>query len=725
MKFHSLIVLLSAAALFTPDAWGVVTVTPNSGVTVTNLGGGHYTIAFGTGASGSYTIGAGSTDVIDSITSASTAASVPLVGMNLEAQDIGSVGVIGSGRLHVASLRAIGNIGAVSAHRIDRVESSAGDLTGPVAILPPVAGVSPILNELFFQSGVVRANISNPYGDINKIECNRVLGASASAPVTISCSGYLYDLFVAQDATHLAVADPSSTPSGRTMAVNGLTVGGTYTGSIKARFVALTANTPSQATINIGQDFDGLMDFSAGLGDPELQCLPPQINPASDEFEYYPTVRIGGSVSATSVIQVPEYVPAGQITCHAGGVQTQVVVNANNAGERLLGEVLYGYASPTALPIERTPDIRDGQYSVPLSEVGYGSIGVAPFALNGVETKMWLLEDTGEIPPVDPALRGLFSEPSAPTGQANDTFIIPAVNYPEYLGFQLEFFGPVISSAGTFGSGDENPNGEVVFEVRYAGAGDCWQNTGIGFKVFQPSPRRVDLLGALVYNTGVQGAPTRWTPAQQGDENPPQVLQKGRVYRLRVNQGPGDPLMHCDLGLNPNPLARLDYFTFQVSCPCPTDLNFDGAVDTGDLPILLGDFGKSQPSNPVPCPPQLRADLNLDNTVSTPDLVILLGQFGTNCSTPPCSPTLALSGGPAGASGPVKITGDALAPGGNSNAVAVSSGTPPGPVVAALGFTSMEAYSGYVDGLSESDRSAHFALLLQVATSISPETPAP
>ncbi|MBN8645191.1 MAG: hypothetical protein J0L61_08135 [Planctomycetes bacterium] len=723
MKFHSLIVLLSAAALFTPDAWGVVTVTPNSGVTVTSLGGGHYSIAFGTSASGPYTISTGSTDVIDAITSAATAVPVAIVGMDSRAASIGSVGVIGSGRLHVASLRASGNVGAVSAHRIDRVESSAGDLTGPVAILPPVAGVSPILNEVLFQSGVVRANISNPYGDIGSIVCNRVLGASASAPVTISCSGYLYDAFVAQDATHLAIADPSSTPSGRTMAVNGLTVGGTYTGSIKARFVALTANTPSQATINIGQDFDGLMDFSAGLGDPELQCLPPQINPASDEFEYYPTVRIGGSVSATSVIQVPEYVPAGQTTCHAGGVQTQVVVNANNAGERLLGEVLYGYASPTALPIERTPDIRDGQYSVPLTEVGYGSIGVAPFALNGVETKMWLLEDTGAIPPVDPALRGPFSEPPAPIGQANDTFIIPAVNYPEYLGFQLEFFGPVISSAGGFGSGDEEDNGELVFEVRSPGAGDCWESTAIGFKVFQPSPRRVDLLGALVYNTGVQGAPTRWTPGQFGS---PQQLQRGRVYRLRVNQGPGAAaLMTCDLGLNPNPLARLDYFTFQVSCLCPTDLNFDGAIDTGDLPILLGDFGKSQPSNPVPCPPQLRADLNLDNTVSTPDLVILLGQFGTSCPTPPCSPALALSGGPAGASGSAKTTGDALATSGTSSAVAVSSGTPPGPVVAALGFTSMEAYGAYVDGLSESDRSAHFALLMQVASSISPETPAP
>lgn len=242
---------MSAAALFTRDAWGVVTVTPNSGVAVTNLGAGHYSVAFGISASGSYSISAGSSDSIDSITSASNASEPPIVAIPIAGPpaSIGSVGVIGSERLHVASLRAIGNIGAVSAHRIDRVESSAGDLTGPVAILPPVAGVSPILNEVLFQSGVVRANISNPYGDINKIECNRVLGASASAPVTISCSGYLYDLFVAQDATNVAVSDPAGTPAGRTMRVWSLVTGGTFTGVIRTRDIALSANTPFGASI--------------------------------------------------------------------------------------------------------------------------------------------------------------------------------------------------------------------------------------------------------------------------------------------------------------------------------------------------------------------------------------------------------------------------------------------------------------------------------------------
>ena len=55
------------------------------------------------------------------------------------------------------------------------------------------------------------------------------------------------------------------------------------------------------------------------------------------------------------------------------------------------------------------------------------------------------------------------------------------------------------------------------------------------------------------------------------------------------------------------------------------DVNEDGAVNTGDLAALLGQFGKR---------PDMRgggADLNRDGVVDTRDLAIVLGQYGAKC----------------------------------------------------------------------------------------------
>lgn len=56
--------------------------------------------------------------------------------------------------------------------------------------------------------------------------------------------------------------------------------------------------------------------------------------------------------------------------------------------------------------------------------------------------------------------------------------------------------------------------------------------------------------------------------------------------------------------------------------PCFGDLNFDGVINTGDLVILLGDFG---------CQGNCIGDLNNDEVVNTADLVAMLAVFGTIC----------------------------------------------------------------------------------------------
>ncbi len=64
---------------------------------------------------------------------------------------------------------------------------------------------------------------------------------------------------------------------------------------------------------------------------------------------------------------------------------------------------------------------------------------------------------------------------------------------------------------------------------------------------------------------------------------------------------------------------------YTPACVCTKDLNGDCRVNTADLTILLGNFGKTCPAN-GPCP--LAGDYNGDNAVNTADLTQLLGQFG-------------------------------------------------------------------------------------------------
>lgn len=56
--------------------------------------------------------------------------------------------------------------------------------------------------------------------------------------------------------------------------------------------------------------------------------------------------------------------------------------------------------------------------------------------------------------------------------------------------------------------------------------------------------------------------------------------------------------------------------------PCPYDLNGSGSHDTGDLLVLLGQFG---------CTSDCSGDIDNDDAVGTSDLLTLLAVFGTPC----------------------------------------------------------------------------------------------
>lgn len=58
------------------------------------------------------------------------------------------------------------------------------------------------------------------------------------------------------------------------------------------------------------------------------------------------------------------------------------------------------------------------------------------------------------------------------------------------------------------------------------------------------------------------------------------------------------------------------------TCPCPGDFNGDCVVNSADLVMLLGRFGRTNQA------PYSVGDLNNDRAISTPDLVIFIARFG-------------------------------------------------------------------------------------------------
>jgi hypothetical protein len=79
--------------------------------------------------------------------------------------------------------------------------------------------------------------------------------------------------------------------------------------------------------------------------------------------------------------------------------------------------------------------------------------------------------------------------------------------------------------------------------------------------------------------------------------------------------------------VHPYPPSTYTYgntFTVQADCApaCPADLDGDGAIATGDVLIMLGQFG---------CSTGCAGDLTADGAVTVEDFLILLGEFGNAC----------------------------------------------------------------------------------------------
>lgn len=173
--------------------------------------------------------------------------------------------------------------------------------------------------------------------------------------------------------------------------------------------------------------------------------------------------------------------------------------------------------------------------------------------------------------------------------------------------------------------------------------------------------------------------------------------------------------LQCNLGtgVTPPPVS-LDNYKFVVDPCTPGDINNDGVTNTVDLTLLLVHFGQSG----YACVSE--GNLNRAGIVDTADLTILLSGFGQTCQTCQTEEMLARSNGRgAGASasglGFAAGAGTAPAPGqGSTLLTQTAASTPPGPVLAALDFTSAEAYQAWVSTLNDEEFINHIKHVLEV-----------
>ena len=163
-----------------------------------------------------------------------------------------------------------------------------------------------------------------------------------------------------------------------------------------------------------------------------------------------------------------------------------------------------------------------------------------------------------------------------------------------------------------------------------------------------PGESELEGFGVVGLTTGVGGGaiasipPWLWQTLIDDQPAGPQASLFFHPFEMTIS-GPGSAAAFSDFGtaepvFGP-PITRSVGFRIQftlteidaasvtsamVVTSCPADLSGDGAVGSGDLAIVVGEWGRCPPAA---CP----ADLNGDGEVGTQDILLLLAAWG------PCS----------------------------------------------------------------------------------------
>lgn len=139
------------------------------------------------------------------------------------------------------------------------------------------------------------------------------------------------------------------------------------------------------------------------------------------------------------------------------------------------------------------------------------------------------------------------------------------------------------------------------------------------------SPQRVEI--AIVANPFCEAG---GTPVVFAFES----LNQCEVGCVQAVVPPGNYMVGVALNGNTTSCGAANHYagTLSTSILCPGDVNLDNRVDTGDLVLLLVQFGQPVFSDCAPI------DLARDGQIDTRDLVELLLRFGRLCLPPPPPP---------------------------------------------------------------------------------------
>jgi hypothetical protein len=745
MVFATLALIAEARAVVSVKAGNSCSdpsITDTNIVTVQQVAG-NWEVRFKANATGEYWICGDSGDVISIISSDTLEAPVTVntIGNSPVISAIEKIEVLGEGQLNIGTIRVVDRIGpATPTTAVGILVNNIGLLTSPAgslncAIKNRLGGYSPGGNFGFirFPESTIRADIrnENPSGTIGEITCKNIQGTSTD-PVDIVAKDSLTTLIVGTfdangnpvggDATFVNIGDPTLTLANRTMQARDLTFARDFSGHISLKALRIPAffGNRGYGVFRTGRDFSGVLDIATGLDAAQGET------PALGGIACKTQVRIGRTFTTGSLIQLPMY------TSSFLPLTSQIIIDDgrydepnqqwHSQGGQWLGTVGFGYASgggPQVVLAQNGEREHVSLFPQPLASTenpDVGGVGVPGFRIEGTRSQVLLLR-AGTA-----CARGIVES------EVNETVNIPAIGAPERFQANLSSFGEI----NTVG---QEAFDDFILERRRQVSNNnytCYEEVpAFTCPKFVTQCRSTYLSGFAgdgneCVTAADVGGHVDWCAGSH-------EFLSGWEYRLRIRPGAvvGSRVAGI-VNLEDMPAADgTDQFTWFVGCLCVSDIVAEGAssgkVDTMDLTKFLGQFGMSQTINCASPTPSaiLVSDLNLDGVVNTSDLVIFLGDFGTVCCAPQAPPTncaCSLSENRGGTNGDSKAaaTGSGVL---GENATVASMPTPPGPVLAALGFTSTEAFQAYVDTLTDEQIKAYLALVLAVAQSVENPTP--
>ena len=630
----------------------------------------------------------------------------------------------------------------LKAHRFSSIWSQdGGRISAGICTVPYSGAANPgqVISNVLVDSGDLVTPVRCDHGAIGSIHvrAGNILDPGTGGPAAFYAAGGIneIDAFVG-DIIGLRIEAGTNPANGVTMLHAGRDI-------LNAQFGSASSPTMMPDLIHAGRDLSGEFNI-ADVGtrvraDRDLLGTLRFGSPThpSSSVSRFQKVRIGNDFAASAVIWVPRPDPQN----NTGGLPFDIVINANHrtlnpTSGKWLGQILY-MKLPTECPDPQVPcwaalvapsGPQTPEYSRTVAAVGGGSVGVLPYRLHGSQTQVKFRDtvdgtETAIGEPVDGAVNQLVGKPVRP-------------NHPERVGALFRWYGAVHPkfAAGTppplrnylklqrrvfpGPQGEEESGWQDItsaLEFPNVGRGPTWK--------FGETDERLTQMGGEVLPPGeVFPVFTEFTRGAI-------MFLNGYQYRFipnRTELGSSEVLrtLRCTVqpdvvgGESSAPSLGTDQFIFLVGNGCPSDIDGSGETNTSDLTIFLSNFGKSNPAG-------IAGDFNGDDYVSTADLVILLSRFGQVCAGG--GPNTIVAGPPAPGGGlspgiaSRQELGALSAP--NASNMASAMPTPPGPVIAALGFSSAEAFEAYIDTLSDAELKVYLVLVLQVAHSL--EAPAP